>query len=295
MTPLKWSALLVLGMLALTFAAENHALASDHGLAYSDSRQMGPECTIASFRSLPAVRVLSVKPEADPVPHCKLRGVIGHEIHFKLLLPDEWNGKFVMGGGGGFVGSVVNAAQDWFGALQKGYATVGTDTGHQAHSLDASWALNNLERLVNFGHQAVHLTAVNAKALIEDFYDRKIGQNYFVGCSRGGGQALMEAQRYPEDFDGIVAMSPAYNWTHELGARWLRIAQLMYPDPSRISEPVIGSDALSPPLFLLSFSRLPFRTQFLSATRMRGSASWSASMCALVKPASLASCGAAVL
>jgi feruloyl esterase len=244
MTPWKCYALL-LSVAGLAFAASDRACASDHDTAHPDFQQTGPGCTIASFRSLPEVRIISAEKEAEPVPHCKLLGVIGHQTHFELLLPDHWNGKFVMGGGGGFVGSVVNAAQGWFGALQKGYATAGTDTGHQAHSLDASWALNNLERLVNFGHQAVHRTAVNSKALIEDYYDREIGRSYFAGCSRGGGQALMEAQRYPEDFDGIVAMSPAYNWTHELGARWIRIAQLMYPDPTRIEKPVIGSEALN--------------------------------------------------
>ena len=205
----------------------------------------GLSCTTESLGALPDVQITSTLKETKPVPLCRVTGVIGTETNFELLMPDDWNGKFVMGGGGGFVGSVVNAAQDWFGALQKGYATVGTDTGHQAHSLDASWALNNLERLVSFGHQAVHRTAVNSKALIENYYGQEISRSYFAGCSRGGGQALMEAQRYPEDFDGIVAMSPAYNWTHEMGARWIRIAQLMYPDPTRIEEPVIGPQALN--------------------------------------------------
>jgi len=203
-----------------------------------------PVCNLESLPQLPDVTIMAVTHETQPAPHCKVAGVIGPEIHFELLVPEKWNGKFVMGGGGGFAGSVVNAAQDLFGALQMGYATVGTDTGHQANSLDASWALNNLERLVNFGHQAVHRTAVNSKALTEAYYGRDISRSYFAGCSRGGGQALMEAQRYPEDFDGIVAMSPAYNWTHELGARWVRIAQRMYPDPAQIREPVIGSVAL---------------------------------------------------
>jgi len=92
-----------------------------------------------------------------------------------------------MGGGGGFAGSVVNGAQDFWGALQMGYATVGTDTGHQAHSMAAAWALNNLERLVNFGHMAVHRTAVTAKALTEDYYSQNVEHSYFAGCSRGGG------------------------------------------------------------------------------------------------------------
>ena len=73
-------------------------------------------------------------------PHCRVNGIIGSEIRFTLLLPDDWNRKFFMGGGGGFVGSVQNTAQT---TVNLGYATVGTDTGHQAEGTDASWALNN--------------------------------------------------------------------------------------------------------------------------------------------------------
>jgi feruloyl esterase len=166
-------------------------------------------------------------------------GVIGTETNFELLLPDTWNGKFVMGGGGGFVGSVMNTSL-LFGSLQAGYATVGTDTGHQGHPLDASWAFNNLERLVSFGHQAVHRTAVTAKALTRDYYRNDIARSYFTGCSRGGGQALMEAQRYPQDFDGIVAGAPAYNWAPGMAALASQINQAMYPDPNNLEEAIIG-------------------------------------------------------
>jgi len=143
-----------------------------------------------------------------------------------------------MGGGGGFVGSVQNQALN-YGALESGYATVGTDTGHTGTGIDASWALNNLERVVNFGHQAVHRTAVTAKSMVSHYYQDDIEKNYFVGCSRGGGQALMEAQRYPNDFDGIVAGAPAYSWTG-LAAQTTRINQAMYPNPSSLEQAVIS-------------------------------------------------------
>ncbi len=198
-------------------------------------------CSLESLPSLPDVTISSVTEETDFAPHCKVAGVIGPEINFELRLPNEWNGKFVMGGGGGFVGFVINTALD-YGALQSGYATVGTDTGHQGHPIDASWALNNMERIVNFGHQAVHRTAVTAKALIEKYYGQNIAKSYFIGCSRGGGQALMEAQRYPEDFDGIVAGAPAQYWTDGLGAGTTVINQAMYPDPSNLKQAVIGSE-----------------------------------------------------
>jgi hypothetical protein len=203
------------------------------------SEAQGGACKLESLPQLPDVTITSVTQETQYTPHCKVAGVIGPEIRFELLLPEKWNGKFVMGGGGGFVGSVVNVALS-YGPLQSGYATVGTDTGHQGHPLDASWALNNMERIVNFGHQAVHRTAVTAKALIKAYYRQDIARNYFLGCSRGGGQALMEAQRYPDDFEGIVTGAPAYNWTMGLAAGTIQIMQAMYPDPENIQEAVIG-------------------------------------------------------
>ena len=97
-----------------------------------------------------------------------------------------------------------------------------------------------MERIVNFGHQAVHRTTVTAKELIKTYYQKEIVRNYFIGCSRGGGQALMEAQRYPNDFDGIVAGAPAYNWTMGLGAVMTQNMQVMFPDPNNLQEAVIG-------------------------------------------------------
>jgi feruloyl esterase len=196
------------------------------------------DCMVGALPQLPDVAISSVVREAQPVPHCKIAGVIGPEIHFELLLPDAWNGKFVMGGGGGFVGSVMNTSL-MFGSLQAGYATVGTDTGHQGHPLDASWALNNLERLVNFGHQAVHRTAVTAKALTTAYYGEDISRSYFTGCSRGGGHGFTEAQRYPGDFDGIVAGSPAFDFPG-VAAAATQISAAMFPDPSDLQEAVVG-------------------------------------------------------
>ena len=198
-----------------------------------------PVCKLESLPQLPDVTITSVTQETQPAPHCKVAGVIGPEINFELLLPENWNGKFVFGGGGGYVGSVVNVAEDLYGAVKFGYATVGTDTGHQAHSLDASWALNNMERIVNFGHQAVHRTTVTAKALIKAYYQQDIARNYFIGCSRGGGQGLMAAQRYPDDFNAIAVGAPAYNWTGQFGAM-VQAQQAMYPDPGKLQEAIVG-------------------------------------------------------
>lgn len=231
-----------LALLAVTLiAAIIHQCGPVQAQGSRTSEDSNRTCDVETLPVLPDVIFKSVTEETLPVAHCKVAGVIGTETNFELLLPNAWNGKFVMGGGGGFVGSVVNIAL-LYGPLQSGYATVGTDTGHQGNSLDASWALNNLERVVSFGHQAVHRTAVTSRALISAYYGQASSRDYFVGCSRGGGQALMEAQRYPEDFDGIVSGAPAFNWTEELGAKTTWINQVMYPDPDDLEVAVIGPE-----------------------------------------------------
>jgi feruloyl esterase len=168
------------------------------------------------------------------VPHCRVAGVIGTEIRFSLLLPDDWNRKFVMGGGGGFVFRIDNQA---IGVVNAGYATVGTDTGHQATSVtDASWALDHVERRVNFGYLGVHRTAEVAKAIVRSYYGSTAARSYFSGCSNGGRQALMEAQRFPDDFDGIVAGAPAYDFTG-IGAQFIKDIRAAFPDPANIAAP----------------------------------------------------------
>jgi pimeloyl-ACP methyl ester carboxylesterase len=173
--------------------------------------------------------------------YVEVKGLIGGNIRFELLLPESWNGRFVMGGGGGFVGTVQNAAR---GSVNQGYATVGTDTGHEWEpGYMAGWALNNLEAQVDFGYLAVHRTAEVAKAIIRAYYKSDPIHCYFVGCSRGGGQAMMEAQRYPADFEGIVAGAPAFDWTG-IAATMVQIAQALYPDPKHLDSTVLTKDAL---------------------------------------------------
>ena len=160
---------------------------------------------------LPDVKITEASTVTTGSSYCKVMGVIGKEINFEILLPFEWNGIYVMGGGGGFVGTIQNAARS---SVEKGYATSGTDTGHDGKKYPgASWALNDMERQLNFGHLAVHRTAEVSKSIIASYYGDYPKYSYFMGCSRGGGQAMMEAQRYPEDFDGIVSAAPAFNWT----------------------------------------------------------------------------------
>ena len=128
-------------------------------------------------------------------------------------LPESgWNGKFQAVGNGGWAGSISFDAMA--AALREGYATASTDTGHKsAVTPGASFALDHPEKLVDFGYRAVHETAVTAKAFIAAYYGTAAKLAYWNSCSNGGREGLMEAQRYPDDFDGIVAGAPAANWT----------------------------------------------------------------------------------
>lgn len=172
-------------------------------------------------------------------PFCRVLGRISKEINFELLLPAESNGRFLMSGGGGFVGSIQNDFKD---KVMDGFATAGTDAGHKGGS-DARWAYNNMERQLNFGKLAIHRTAVVSKIIMQNYYCAPPAKSYFIGCSRGGGQAMMEAQQYPEDFDGIVAGAPAYVWP-ALGAKFIQHTKSNYPNPNKLT-PVITNDNLA--------------------------------------------------
>jgi feruloyl esterase len=135
------------------------------------------------------------------------------DIKIEVWLPAEgWNGKFQGVGNGGWVGAIIYPAL--MSALQQGYATAGTDTGHSGGPMDGSFALGHPEKVTDFGYRAVHEMTVKAKAIIAAFYLKSPQYSYWNGCSSGGKQGLKEAQRYPEDYDGIIAGAPANYWTH---------------------------------------------------------------------------------
>ena len=183
-----------------------------------------------------------VNPEIPAITaaHVKVDGVIGGTIQFELLLPDEWNGRFAMGDGG-FVGRVSNFIRD---SVNRGYATSGTDTGHQSRSrITAAWALDNLAAHVNYGHLAIHRTALASEAIVSEYYGRSSVFSYFYGCSTGEGQALIEAQRYPDDFDGIISAAPVVQHTGLAAAR-LYNAQIIFPDPNQLTAPIITKQEL---------------------------------------------------
>src|SRR5215475_5690777 len=147
--------------------------------------------------------------------HCHVMMMAQPEINIEVNLPSNWNGRFYMFGNGGWAGESFDAPgriQNHARALRAGFATASTDTGHSA-ALEpgASFALNR-QKLLDYGFRSLHVTAEVAKLLVRTYYGASPTKSYYDGCSQGGRQGLTIAQRFPNDFDGIIAGSPAlYN------------------------------------------------------------------------------------
>ncbi len=157
-------------------------------------------------------------------------------IRFEVWLPASgWNGKFLGVGNGGFAGSIDYSALGRI--IKRGYVTAATDTGHEAEAGDASWAFKHPEKIADFGYRALHETVQNAKAFIQAYYHQPPQRSYFDACSDGGREALMEAQRFPEDFDGILAGAPANFWTHMLTGS-VDVVKETYKNPAGYISPV---------------------------------------------------------
>src|SRR5439155_21374317 len=147
-------------------------------------------------------------PAANIPAHCRIQMVLKPTsdslINMELWLPTQnWNGKFMGVGNGGFAGSIQGLNNEMPQALRLGYATAGTDTGHQETGGD--WAIGHPEKMIDFAYRSTHEMTLKAKEIIKAFYDQPATYSYFKGCSTGGRMALMEAQRYPADYHGIIA------------------------------------------------------------------------------------------
>src|SRR5688500_2844059 len=153
---------------------------------------------------------------AAPLPaHCRVAVTLApsadSHLEMELGLPAEkWNGKFLAVGNGAWAGNISFDAMA--SGLRGGYATASNDTGHKGGS--ASFAIGHPEKLIDFGYRAMHEMAVQSKALIQTFYRQAPRLSYYQGCSTGGRQGLMAAQRFPEDFDAIIVGAPVYNVVH---------------------------------------------------------------------------------
>jgi feruloyl esterase len=156
---------------------------------------------------------------ADVPAFCQVHGVLAptphSSIHFEVWMPAaNWNGKLQVVGNGGLAGTISYPALA--AALREGFAAASTDTGHTSTE-SPSW-LEDRERLIDYSYRGLHMTTVNAKAIVQAYYSEQAKRAYYTGCSTGGKQGLMEAQRYPEDFDGILAGDAANFWTHQMAS-----------------------------------------------------------------------------
>ncbi|MEA2762852.1 MAG: hypothetical protein QOD47_2136 [Gemmatimonadaceae bacterium] len=202
------------------------------------------ECTGLRNLRLADVRLTEVADIADSLehgdnvraPHCRVSGIIGRSTAFTAMLPKQWNKRMLMGGNGGYAGTINRGV---LANASAGYLTVSTNTGHErSPGGGARWALNDPERQADFGYLAVHRTAETAKLLAKAFYGAAPSYSYFDGCSNGGRQGLMEAERFPDDFDGIISGAPAAHMSRT-AASFLKNTQAVFPDPSYFDHPIV--------------------------------------------------------
>jgi hypothetical protein len=186
--------------------------------ACSDLRALSPN-------EIVRMSVTSIAEAASSPMHCRVTGVLAPEIAFEVSLPAKWNGRFYMIGNGGHAGEELDSARrvaQRNAALALGFAFAQTNTGHSSsEEPGASFVMSNPQKAIDYAYRAVHLTATTAKAITADYYGRPAAHSYWNACSNGGRQGLIEAQRYPEDFDGIVANAPWVDQTgFTVGAIW---------------------------------------------------------------------------
>jgi tannase/feruloyl esterase len=163
------------------------------------------ECARLMTLSLPDTVISSaamVPAHGEAPAYCKVLGGVERVILFEIDLPaTTWNGKFFYAGGGGYNGTIPTLAH----ALVRGYAAAGSDTGHRGEHWDASALYNNPQAQINYAYRGAHLVTAIGKEVVKAFYGRAERRAYFMGCSNGGKMGLMAVQRYPADFDGVVA------------------------------------------------------------------------------------------
>ena len=170
-------------------------------------------------------------PGVSGVAFCRVAGTIETEIAFELWLPQDWNGRFLGVGNGGLTGAINFPSMS--DGLKRGFAVASTDTGHKTAQgfFDSSWIDGHPQRVVDFGHRGHHLMAEVSKQIVAAYYGRPAKFNYYNGCSSGGWQGFTEAQKYPGDYDGIVAGAPAFNFV-QLQTRGFWLNRLESLDPA---------------------------------------------------------------
>ncbi len=232
------AALVMAATLATPLAAQPFANAKSAASSYTTA-SLAPRgaCErLADFKTpeLGAITARAVAADGAAPAHCRVSGTLSPEIAFEVNLPALWNGRLYMIGNGGLAGEApddAGRASQRGAALANGFVMASTNTGHDARKEPSgTFVLSNPQKAVDYAYRAVHLTAVTAKAVASQYYATAVQRSYWNSCSNGGRQGLIEAQRYPEDFDGIVANAPWVEQTgFTVGAIWNQRALTEHP------------------------------------------------------------------
>jgi hypothetical protein len=177
---------------AATGEARCKAMIGDYGAIQDAPSHVTASAWVAATSELPTF--------------CQVQGYIQPNTGFELRLPAAWNGKYFQVGCGGFCGVIFTSNCD--DALRRGYACIATDMGHRSTPTDGKWAYNNLQAEVDYGFRSTHVAALAGKSITRTYYGRAPSKSYFQGGSTGGRQALILAQDFPYDFDGIIGGVP---------------------------------------------------------------------------------------
>ncbi len=209
---------------AQAFADLNRALV-DYSRA--DIAPSGSCADFAGYHDHDVVQIHAeqVAPAGNTPGYCRLAGLIDPEIAFEVSLPAKWNGRFYMIGNGGLAGESLqdpSRTSQRDAALAHGFAVAQTNTGHDSRKEPGgTFVLSNPQKAIDYAYRAVHATATTARDFIKRYYSRPVRRAYWNSCSNGGRQGLIEAQRYPQDFDGVIANAPWLDQTgYTMGAVW---------------------------------------------------------------------------
>src|ERR1035438_6978793 len=200
--------------------------------------QNKPATGCADLRSLTnnqiTIAVAQSLPETPQAPaHCRVFGQVLPKVGFEVRMPADWNGRFMMIGNGGYAGEPTDSrarANQYGRYMKRGYAVAPTDTGHSAVTEPQGTFATDRQKLLDWAFRSLHVTADASKLLLRAYYGTAPAKSYFEGCSTGGRQGLILAQRFPDDFDGITVGAPVLSFSATT-VRLVQPAKALKPAP----------------------------------------------------------------
>jgi feruloyl esterase len=189
--------------------------------ALADNPRLAPKMACAALVSLTGydfaiVSATTIGANAGTPEYCRVAGLIQPEVRFEVNLPAVWNGRLYMFGNGGYAGEAIDGPPRQAiarRAIARGFATAQTNTGHDGLAEPLGTFAASPQKVIDYAFRAVHLTALTAKSLVQAYFGGAARHAYFDGCSTGGRQGLISAQRFPDDFDGIAVGAPVLDFS----------------------------------------------------------------------------------